>query len=103
VAGISRGAVEAFDPPVISLHWSFMNDLPGNELARVYAWYQQMLNLEADELFEQAGTEFLPALRQHLPWDRASDWTTDMLLPLLAEVNPHFQDWEQRLTDTYGR
>jgi hypothetical protein len=69
------GRVASFDPVVRSLDWTFMSRLPPQTLADTYAWYQFLLNLQAAELFERHGVEFLQTLDTELSWDTADDWT----------------------------
>lgn len=90
-------------PAVLSLDWSFMNDLPGDELARTYAWYQFVLNLRAAEIHDDHGLEFLRALKGRLPWQEADDWTTAGLLPRLEAIAPGFESWEASLATVHGR
>ncbi len=98
-----QGEVQGYTPSVISLDWSFMNTLPGNELARTYAWYQFMLNLRAAEIYDQHGLGFLRALKEQLPWKDSGNWTTASLLPQLEEIAPGFQAWDEKLPRTYGK
>jgi hypothetical protein len=94
--------VESYTPAVLSLDWSFMNDLPGNELARTYGWYQVMLNLRVAEIYNGNGLDFLQSMKEHLPWDEASDWNTTILLALIEEIEPGFEAWEESLPSVYG-
>lgn len=89
-------------PAVLSLDWSFMNGLPGDELARTYAWYQFMLNLRAAEIHDAHGLEFLRALKERLRWQEAGEWTTAGLLPQLEEIAPGFEAWAAGLATVHG-
>ena len=88
-----RSQLRAFDPPVHSLDWSYMNALPGPEIARNYAWYQFLLNLRAAELHERYGIALLRRLKAGLQWERSADWTTATLLPRLDAIAPGFAAW----------
>jgi uncharacterized protein (TIGR02246 family) len=96
-----RAVVEGYTPSVLSLEWGFMNELPPEELARTYAWYQNLLVLRAAALYEAQGLCFLRALRDRLGKDPGS-WTTASLLPLLEEVAPGFDAWANDLTGATG-
>lgn len=87
------GVVRSREPPVLSLDWAFMNDLPPDELARTYAWYQNLLNLRAAELYEEHGLDFLRALKDRLVWEEADAWTTASLLAALEDIAPGFEAW----------
>lgn len=89
--------VESREPLVLSLDWGFMNDLPPDELARTYAWYQNLLNLRAAELYEEHGLDFLRMAKEGLAWEQAGDWTTESLLASLDEVAPGFERWARDL------
>lgn len=91
-----RDFVEGFRPSVLSLDWGFMKDLPPEELAQTYAWYQNLLVLRAAALYEKDGLCFIRALRDRLPDDPGS-WTTASLLPLLEEIAPGFEGWANDL------
>jgi ribosomal protein S18 acetylase RimI-like enzyme len=91
-----RGVVEGYTPPVLSLEWGFMGDLPPDELARTYAWYQNLLTLRAAALYEAHGLCFLRALRDRLRGDPAS-WTTESILPSLEAIAPGFEAWSNDL------
>lgn len=94
--------VEGYTPPVLSLEWGFMNDLPPGELARTYAWYQNLLVLRAAALYEAHGLCFLRALKDRLAWEDMGAWTTLSLLPALEEIAPGFQGWAGELrNDAY--
>ena len=84
-------------PPVLSLDWSFMWDLPPDEFARTYAWYQNLLNLRAVNLYEQYGLDFLRMVRARLPWENSGEWMTESLLPALEEIAPGFEAWADDL------
>lgn len=95
--------VQRFTPSVLSLDWSFMNALPGDELARTYAWYQFMLNLRAAEIYDAHGLGFVRALKENLPWAESTAWTTTTLLPLIDKVAPGFETWAASLPHAYGK
>jgi hypothetical protein len=90
-------AVESFTPPVVSLDWSHFRDLSPVEFARTYAWYQNLLNLQAAALYEDHRLDFLRRLRDRLDWQNAANWTTDELIPILDEIAPGFQAWASAL------
>jgi imidazolonepropionase-like amidohydrolase len=92
-----RDVVEGYTPAVVSLDWGFMNDLPPNELARTYAWYQNLLNLRAAALHEAHGLDFIRLLKERLAWAEAADWTTASLLESLEEIAPGFKGWADDL------
>ncbi len=89
--------VNGYTPSELSLDWSFMNDLPPNELAKTYGWYQFMLNLRVADIYDQHGLEFLRSLKGSLPWDGQDDWTTESLLTQLEQIAPGFQGWADEL------
>jgi hypothetical protein len=91
-----KAAVDAFEPEVLSLDWSFMGAMDGRELARTYEWYQFLLNLRAAELFNSRGVTLIPALRG-LTWGRARGWTTEALLDQLDDVVPELSTWAREL------
>lgn len=91
------GVVERRTPPVLSLDWSFMNELPPDELAQTYGWYQNLLNLRAAELYDTHGLHFLRALKDQLSWENLDDWTTASLLPSLERLAPGFEAWVHEL------
>lgn len=97
--GMWRAVVEGYTPSTLSLEWSFMNDLPPQELARTYAWYQNLLNLRAAALFEVHGLDLLRSLKDGLAWESTASWTTPSLLNALEHVAPGFQDWANDLTN----
>jgi hypothetical protein len=86
-------AVESFTPPVVSLDWSHFRDLSPIEFARTYAWYQNLLNLQAAALYDEHELDFLRRIRDRLDWQNAADWTTDQLVPILDDIAPGFQSW----------
>jgi hypothetical protein len=88
-----RRQVEGFAPPVRSLDWSFMNSLPGGELARVYGWYQFLLNLRAAELHERHGVGLLTVLKERLAWEEAQGWDDEAVLAVFDTVAPEFSRW----------
>lgn len=92
-----RDAVEGFRPRKLSLDWSFMRDLPGDELARTYGWYQGLLNLEAARIYDRHGLSFLPALKDSLAWDDVGGWTTAGLAASLERIAPGFESWTHDL------
>lgn len=94
-----RDVVEGYKPSVMSLEWGFMNALPPGQLAQTYAWYQNMLNLRAAEVYEEYGLDFLRDLNSELPWKEAGEWTTETLLPVLDQVAPGFQAWADTLSN----
>lgn len=92
-----RNEVERFTPSVLSLDWSFMYELPPDELARTYGWYQYLLNLRAAEVYEEHGLALLRTLVEHLAWEEAGDWTTESLLASLEGAAPGFTAWADGL------
>lgn len=92
-----RGVLAGYTPPVLSLEWGFMNDLPPDDLARTYAWYQNLLNLRAAELYEAHGMDFLRAAKEELAWYWAGDRTAASLLPSLEAFAPGFETWVENL------
>jgi hypothetical protein len=91
------GVVESRTPPVLSLDWTFMNELPPDELAQTYGWYQNLLNLRAAELYDTHGLHFLRALKDQLLWEDSDEWTTASLLPSLERLAPGFEAWGHEL------
>lgn len=83
--------LNGYSPAVLSLDWGFMRELPPEEFARTYAWYQILLNLWVSELYEEHGLGFLPAVRDHLPWKDSGAWTSDFLVPALEKIAPGFE------------
>lgn len=94
---IWTATVKRFTPRVLSLDWSFMRALPGPELAKTYAWYQLFLNLRAAELFAEHGHHFLVKLKEKLPLNELSNWTTDLLINHLELIAPGFRKWADDL------
>ena len=82
-----------FTPPVLSLDWSFMNDLPPPVLSETYGWYQFLLNLRAAELYDEHGLDFLSLLKERLSWEEAGDWRSESLLSNLEAIAPGFDAW----------
>lgn len=89
--------VDGYTPAVVSLDWSFMNDLPPQELARTYAWYQNLLKLRAAALYDAHGLDLLPSLRAHLDWENSATWTSASLLKALDDLTPGFEAWSTDL------
>lgn len=86
------------DPPrSATLDWRFMARLPPQEFGQVYAWYQNLLNVRAADLYADHGLDFLRHVRDQLPWTSSSEWTTDMLLTHVELFAPGFQAWAQQL------
>lgn len=97
-----RENLKAYTPEKFTLNWSFMNDLPPQELGPTYAWYQVMLNLRAAELYEKYGVGFLQTLKEKLPWQEVEKWDTKTLLPLLETIYPGFKKWSENI-ESYSR
>ena len=91
--------VQADAPASATLDWSFMFRLPPQQFGRTYAWYQNLLNVRAADVYSEHGLHFLPELRDRLPWSSSEEWTTEMLLPLLDSVAPGFQTWAEGLQE----
>lgn len=93
------GVVERFTPRVLSLDWGWnvADGLPPDEWARTYAWYQNLLNLRAAELYDEQGLELLRAVKERLAWEEAGSWTTESLLASLEEIAPGFEAWARDL------
>ncbi len=91
------GVIESFTPSVLSLDWGFMNDLPPDEIARTYGWYQNLLNLRAAAVYEEHGLDFLRMLKNRLVWEKAAGWNTASLLPSLEDIAPGFEAWARDL------
>lgn len=85
--------IKAFTPQVISLDWSFMDFLPGPELARTYGRYQFVLNTGAAELYDRYGIAALPRVKAALAWQSAGSWTRGELVESLSTVMPDLADW----------
>lgn len=97
-----RENLKAYTPNTFSLDWSFMNNLPPQELGPTYAWYQVMLNLKAAELYEKDGLKFLHTLKAKLPWHQVREWNTQKLLTLLETFYPGFEEWSENI-ESYSR
>lgn len=91
----------SFTPREVSLDWSFMRDLPPDELQRTYGWYQQMLNLKVADVHARYGLDFLRMVRERLPWEGRGSWTTTTMLSMLDEIAPGFQAWADGLPSRY--
>ncbi len=89
--------VAGYQPSVVSLDWRFLRDLAPEEFGRTYAWYQNLLNLRAAEMYEAHGLSLLRELRRELPWATANEWTTESLLTGLERVAPGMQMWADSL------
>ena len=86
------------DPPdSATLDWRFMARLPPQQSGQVYAWYQNLLNVRAADLYAEHGLDFLREVRDQLPWANSDEWTTDMLLTHLESFAPGFQLWAEQL------
>jgi hypothetical protein len=85
--------VAAYTPRTRSLDWSFMRGLPPAELASTYGWYQVGLNLRVADIYANHGLGFLRALKETLPFQSMSTWTTESLLADLERITPGFQRW----------
>ncbi|HEX6134812.1 MAG TPA: hypothetical protein VFZ24_12665 [Longimicrobiales bacterium] len=93
--------VDGFTPRKVSLDWTFMLDLPPDELARTYGWYQMLLNLRVAELHDEHGLDLLRRLRRELPWAESDQWTTESILPLVERAAPGFRAWADALPTRY--
>lgn len=91
--GMWKDVVGGYTPSKLSLDWSFMNDLPPQELARTYAWYQNLLNLRAAALYEAHGLGFLEELKEQLPWEDTAAWTSASVLDALENIAPGSRAW----------
>jgi hypothetical protein len=89
--------IEGYTPPVLSLDWGFMRDLPSEEFGRTYAWYQILLNLRAAGVYEEHGLDFLRQVRDQLAWDEAGEWTMESVLSILESFAPGFEAWAENL------
>ena len=89
--------VEANALPSASLDWSSLFGLAPEEFAATYAWYQNLLNLRAAELYDEHALAFLRGLRDRLDWRLPASWTTESLLPHLEELAPGFDAWARGL------
>jgi hypothetical protein len=87
--------VRSFEPSVRSLDWTFMESLPGPELSRTYGWYQNVLNLQAADLYRRHGPSLLPSLKAALPWQGAQSWTSEALIGHLDGVAPELANWAE--------
>ncbi|MBZ0111251.1 MAG: hypothetical protein K8J08_02190 [Thermoanaerobaculia bacterium] len=85
--------VRGYSPAVISLDWSFMQELPPGEFARTYAWYQNLLNLRVVDVYDRHGLNFLRTIGEHLPWEKSGNWTNESVLRSLDEFAPGFEAW----------
>ena len=93
------GFIQAAAPASATLDWSFMFRLPPQQFGRTYAWYQNLLNVRAADVYSEHGLHFLTELRDRLPWSSSEEWTTEMLLPLLDSIAPGFQTWAEGLEE----
>jgi hypothetical protein len=89
--------LKAYTPTNFSLNWSFMNELPPQELGPTYGWYQVMLNLKAAELYEKYGLDLLHTLKKDLVWHDSKNWTTASILPQLENKFPGFIKWSENI------
>ncbi|HVS12577.1 MAG TPA: hypothetical protein VMV46_01540 [Thermoanaerobaculia bacterium] len=89
--------IEGYSPPVLSLDWTFMGDLPAQERGPTYAWYQILLNLRVATVYEDHGLDFLRQVKSRLVWDQAGEWTTQSVLSTLEEFAPGFEAWAEEL------
>lgn len=89
--------IEGYTPPVLSLDWGFMGDLPPEELGQTYAWYQILLNIWAAGVYEEHGLDFLRQVKDQLAWDEAGEWTTESVLSTLEGFAPGFEAWAEDL------
>jgi hypothetical protein len=96
-----KNEVKQYTPGTISLDWGFMNELPPNEVARTYAWYQNVLNLRAAEIHDESGFAFLQDLKKGLSWDNVDHWTNDSVLSQLESISPGFMEWANTLGSRY--
>lgn len=89
--------VEGYSPAVLSLDWAFMRELPPEEYARTYAWYQNLLNLQVADVYEEHGLDFLRAVRGRMSWEHSEAWTNESLLRSLEGIAPGFEAWASDL------
>ncbi len=89
--------LSGYTPGVLSLDWGFMRELPPDEFARTYAWYQILLNLRAADVYAEHGVDFLRAVKDRLPWEVSGAWSTEFLLPALEKIAPGFAVWADHL------
>ena len=94
-----KDVVAGYTPSKLTLDWSFMNDLPPQELARTYAWYQNLLNLRAAALYEAHGIALLGLLKERLDWGTVASWKSPSLLKELDAIAPGFEAWATDLTN----
>lgn len=85
--------VASYTPSIVSLDWSHFRDLSPIEFARTYAWYQNVLNLQAVALYDEHGLDLLRRLRDGLDWSEAGNWSTEAILPVLDSLAPGFRSW----------
>lgn len=95
-----RDVIDTYTPSMLSLNWGFMNDLTPDELARTYAWYQNLLILRAAALYEAHGLCFLRSLKDRLSWEDEEEWTTESLLRSLENIAPGFEAWSEDLQNS---
>lgn len=89
-------SLEQFD----QYHDGFLTSPQG---ANTLGWYLNAFNLEAAELYDDHGPEFIREVRTALPWDRLELWTTEMLLEELEELSPGFLAWEDYMASITRR
>lgn len=86
-----------FTPPVVSLDWTFMQDLAPLEYGQTYAWYQVVLNLHAADIFRAEGLDFLRRVRDEMSWDASGEWTTRSVLASVNGFAPGFGAWAEAI------
>jgi hypothetical protein len=86
-----------YQPEKYTLDWSFMNDLPPNELCPTYGWYQNLLTVKAIDLYNEYGLGFLSQLKEQLDWNNCANWTTPQVLQMIEEIAPGFTAWSQNI------
>lgn len=64
---------------------------------RNYGWYQGQLAARAAAVFEDRGLDFLQQVKETLPWERLTEWTSDDLLGWLEGIEPGFEAWAASL------
>lgn len=85
-------------PPRTSLrdfeanYWELVNSDAAN-----YQWYQTQYAIRASEILEARGLDFLTRLKEELPWERFSEWTSEDLLRWLDRIEPGFTAWAASL------
>lgn len=89
--------VRSASPPSATLDWSQLNQLPPEEFASTYEWYQQLLGLRAAAVHANHGLAFLHAVRSVLDWDESDDWTAEFLVSRLDVMAPGFEAWAEGL------